>query len=161
MDAKKKLEQGLDNLCGAWENEQLGVSWDIRREDLEHPRPRWQSENPPEYKIINYGKKAVQVPTTQAEKDYYVAVARQQNAVEAERIIDAAGGWADAIRGAAMSPNDAPVKWGRSPRYYTEQRDPPTPAPVVAILTVAAFIVVVGIIMIITGILHVEGVITL
>ena len=159
-EAKKRLEQGLNNLCGEYENRQLGVSWEIAPDDLKYYAPQWKSETPPSHKVINSGGRDIEIQTTQAERDFYTRAAKHHNGLEAQRCLNEAQGWAEAKRGAAMSPVDARVKWGRSPRYYTDQRDRANPLAVL-ILGIAAAFVLVGLVMIVVGALHSSGVIQL
>ena len=159
-DAKERLEKGLNNLCGEYENRQLGVSWEIAPDDLKYYAPQWKSETPPEYYVINANGREQRVPLTGAQRQQVIADARYHNSLEAQRCLNEAEGWADAKRGAAMSPVDSPVGWGRSPRYYTDQRDRANPLAVL-ILGIAAAFVLVGVVMIVVGALHSSGVIQL
>jgi hypothetical protein len=160
MDAKKRLENGLQNLCGNYENQQLGVSWEIAPDDLKYYAPQWKSETPPAYRVVNANGRDHRIPLTSTQYEQAIADARYHNGLEAQRCLNEAQGWAEAKRGAAMSPVDGPITWGRSPRYYTDQREKANPLAVLILVGAAAFVLV-GLVMIVVGALHSSGVISL
>jgi hypothetical protein len=160
MDAKQRLEKGLNNLCGEYENQQIGVNWEITRDDLEYVQPRWVSETPPDFTVLFVGDREIQIPLTPKQKEFHRQVAEHNNHAEAQRCLNDAEGWAEAKRGVAMSPVDGPITWGPSPRYYTDQREKANPIAVMILVAAAAFVLV-GLVMIVVGALHSSGVIIL